>query len=186
MPWWETFVALGYPGILVLNFLGASTIVFPVPYTAALLAAGASGYFNPLLLAVAAGLGSAAGEFVGYGAGYTGRRFIGEKYDRKFRAILTIFRRYGAPAIFLFALTPLPDDLLFVPLGLARYSFWKAFIPCVLGKFVMALVLVLFGSAAGRFFTQSWISALIVAVIFILVIYAIFRVDWVKVAEKYA
>ncbi|KXA93285.1 hypothetical protein AKJ37_00485 [candidate division MSBL1 archaeon SCGC-AAA259I09] len=184
MPWWDPLIALGYPGIFVLNFLGASSIVFPIPYTVALLVAGTSHSFNPLLLAAVAGLGSALGEFVGYGAGYAGRKVVGGDYERKFEAMLKIFERYGTPAIFLFALTPLPDDLLFIPLGLARYSFWKAFIPCVAGKFLMALILVYIGSAAGWAFGTNWITALITGIVLIVIIYAVLRLDWVKLADR--
>lgn len=184
MPWWETLVSLGYPGIFILSFLGACTVVFPLPYTAGLVAAGATGYFNLLALAIAAGLGSAVGEFVGYGAGYAGRNFAGGKYESKFKAMLRIFRRYGTPAIFLFALTPLPDDLLFVPLGLARYSFWRAFIPCVAGKFLMSFILVHFGARMGAAFISSWVSMVLFAILMILVIYIILRIDWVKIADR--
>ncbi len=184
MSWWDPLVALGYPGIFILNFLGASSIVIPIPYTVALIAAGATGYFNPLLLAVVAGLGSGAGELVGYGAGYAGRTLVGEEHERKFKAMLKIFDKYGGPAIFLFALTPLPDDLLFIPLGLARYDFWKAFIYCALGKFSMALILIYVGELAGWFVGGSWITAFITAIVLILIIYGTLRLDWVDIAER--
>ncbi|KXA90014.1 hypothetical protein AKJ61_01675 [candidate division MSBL1 archaeon SCGC-AAA259B11] len=186
MAWLDFLVAFGYPGMFLLNFLGASSIVFPIPYTPALIAAGATGSFHPFLLAIVAGLGSGLGEFVGYGAGYAGRSIVGEGYERKFEAMLKIFNKYGTPAIFVFALTPLPDDLLFIPLGLARYEFIKAFIPCVLGKFLMALILIYIGKTAGWFIGQSWISAFITGIILIIIMYIIFRLDWVKIAERFA
>ncbi len=48
--------------------------------------------------------------------------------------MVKLFDKYGPATIFLFALTPLPDDLLFIPLGVMRYPFWKAFIPALFGK----------------------------------------------------
>lgn len=186
MSWWQPLVGLGYGGIFLLSFLGASSIVIPIPYTAALLAAGAAGQFNLLLLAVAAGLGSAAGELVGYGAGYAGRKVVSGDYERKFDAMLRIFERFGAPAIFVFALTPLPDDLLFIPLGLAKYSLWKAFATCAAGKFVMSLILVHAGFAAGWAFGGGWLSAAVTGVVLVALIVLIFRVDWVKLADRLA
>lgn len=186
MTWWQPLVTLGYPGVFLLSFLGASSIIFPIPYTAGLIAFGATGYFDLLLLATIAGLGSAAGEFVGYGAGYAGRKFVSGKHERKFKAMLRIFNKFGAPAIFLFALTPLPDDLLFIPLGLARYNFLKAFIPCALGKFLMCLILVHTGSVAGQMFAAGWLLALVTAVFLVLIIYLVLWVDWVKIADRFA
>lgn len=131
-------------------------------------------------------MGSGLGEFVGYLGGYAGRRFVGEEREKQFDAMLRIFNRYGAPAIFFFALTPLPDDLLFIPLGLARYNFWKAFIPCVAGKFAMAYIIVKFGEMVGYFTGGGWLTALATAIMLILVIYFVFRADWVEIANKLA
>lgn len=186
MAWWNALIGLGYPGILLISFLGASSIIFPIPYQAALLTAGYSGYFNHVLLAVFSGLGAGFGELVGYIAGYGGRSLVSEKREEQFDAMLRIFERYGAPAIFIFALTPLPDDLLFIPLGLARYNFWKAFLPCIAGKFVMSIIIVEIGSLVGYLTEGGWLTVLGTAVMLILVIYFIFRADWVEIANKIA
>ncbi len=186
MSWWSPLVGLGYPGVFLLSFIGASSVIFPIPYTTGLLVIGATGYFNSYLLAVAAGLGAGVGEFVGYSVGYAGRGFTGEEYEEKFEAMLRIFKRYGPPAVFVFALTPLPDDLLFIPLGFTRYSFWKAFIPCILGKFLMSFILIRIGVATGQAIAGGWLPALITTVALILVMVLIFRLDWVRIAEKFA
>ena len=55
--------------------------------------------------------------------------------------MVKLFDRYGPAAIFFFALTPLPDDLLFIPLGVMRYPFLKAFIPALFGKTLMMFIL---------------------------------------------
>ena len=185
MDWWQPFVTLGYPGIFVLSFLGASSIILPIPYAGALLAAGATRQFDPLLLATASGLGAATGEFVGYCLGYAGRRFASKKYERSFNGMLRIFDRFGAPAIFVFALTPLPDDLLFIPLGLARYDLWKAFIPCVAGKFLMSLILIHTGSVAWETLGGSWPAVLASAAALVLVLILIFRIDWEKLITRW-
>jgi membrane protein DedA with SNARE-associated domain len=100
--------------------------------------------------------------------------------------ILRLFSRYGAISIFIFALTPLPDDLLFIPLGIMRYSVIKAFIPCIIGKTLMCLIV-----AYGGYFSVSAIEALfgeeggpltIIAstVLLMVVIIAMFKIDWEK------
>lgn len=185
MEWWQALAGLGYPGVFLLSFIGASSIIIPIPYTVALLAISATGQFNLFLLAVAAGLGAAVGELVGYGLGYAGRGFVSKKHNRRFNAMRKILDRFGMPAVFIFALTPLPDDLLFIPLGFMRYNFWKVFIPCVAGKFLMSLIIVHVGAAAGQMFVGNWIVALVTAILLILIVIAIFRINWEKLADKY-
>jgi len=171
-----------------LSFIGAASIIFPIPYTVVLLAISTTGQFNPLLLAVVAGLGSAVGELVGYGIGYMGKGVVGKKRERRLNAMLRLFNRFGinrfgAAAIFIFALTPLPDDLLFIPLGLSRYKLWKVFLPCVAGKFLMFLIIAYAGGAVGQLYTESPIFSVLTMILLVLVIIAIFRIDWEKVEK---
>lgn len=183
----STFGKFGYPGIFLLSFIGAASVIVPIPYTIVLLTISAPQFgFNPLLLAIVAGFGAAVGELVGYGLGYAGRRVMSKKYDRRFNAMLKIFNRFGMPAVFIFALTPLPDDLLFIPLGLMRYNLWKVFIPCVLGKFLMSLIITHVGVAAGAVFAEGgMIIAVATTILLVLVVVAMFRINWEKLVEKY-
>ncbi len=175
---WED---LGYGGVLFLSFVGSSSVILPVPYTVVLLSIAPA--FEPVLFAVAVGVGSALGEMVGYGLGYAGRVALGEKEKKKLRAMLQVFKRYGPWAIFLFALTPLPDDLLFVPLGLMRYSLLNALVACALGKFCMGLILAYSGHVAESFFSSSWLMAPITAVVLALIVVLVFRIDWTRLAR---
>jgi len=178
---WED---LGYGGIFLISFLGASSILIPFPYTVILLSMAPA--FSPLPFALSAGIGSAFGEGVGYGLGYAGRGTLKENEKMKLDAMLSIFQRWGLLAIFLFAFTPLPDDLLFVPLGMMKYNFWKAISVCAFGKFSMALVLAYSGQVAGNVFTTHWMLALLTAVTLAIVVFLSLRIDWVKLARKRA
>lgn len=199
---WMESLALqyGYFGIFLLSFIGALSILLPIPYTVIIftlggLKIGDAWVFEPVFIAVAAGLGSAIGEFSGYLLGFGGRKVISERYRKKMDFLLKLFYRYGPVAIFIFALTPLPDDLLFIPLGVMRYSFVKAFIPALAGKFLMSLII----AYSGRFsidiirdlfgVESDWISALIgmaLAVVLLIIIFILmFKVDWEKYFEKY-
>ncbi len=187
----------GYFGIFLISLLGALSIIFPIPYTVIIFTLGgtAKGVFEPLWIAVAAGLGSAIGEFSGYLLGFGGRKAISEKYKRKMEFLLKVFERYGQISIFLFALTPLPDDLLFIPLGVMRYSFLKAFIPTLVGKFCMNLIVAYSGRFSFRIIKDifgvesDWISALIsmvLAIVLLVIIFILmFKVDWEKYFGKY-
>ena len=180
----------GYFGVFLVSLIGTMAIVIPIPYTVVILFLGIEGW-DPLLLTIAGGSGSAIGEIAGYFLGYYGRRIISEERQRKMGYFLKLFGRYTPAAIFLFALTPLPDDLLFIPLGILQYSLVKAFIPAILGKALMCYILASFGKVYGDILgfvfgdTGSWIGTIITAVLLILVIYALYRVDWEKVFDKY-
>jgi len=190
----------GYFGIFLISLVGALSIFFPIPYTVVIftlggLKVGEAWVFEPVWIAVAAGIGSAVGEFSGYLLGFGGRRVIGEKYKKKMEFLMKLFDRFGPIVIFVFALTPLPDDLLFIPLGVIRYSLVRALIPAVVGKICMNFIV----AYSGRFSVQiirdifgvesDWISGLIgmvlALVLLIIVFVVMFKVDWEKRFEKY-
>jgi len=192
--WMENLaIQYGYFGIFLISFVGAVSIFFPTPYTVIIFALGST--FEPLWIAVAAGIGSAVGEFSGYLLGLGGRKVISGRYKEKMEFLVKVFNKFGLVTIFLFALTPLPDDLLFIPLGVMRYSIVRAFVPALIGKFCMNLIV----AYSGRFSIQiirdifgvegDWVSALIgmvLAVVLLVIVFVVmFRVDWEKYFEKY-
>jgi membrane protein YqaA with SNARE-associated domain len=193
--WLQNFsIQYGYLGIFLVSLLGSASIFFPIPYTVVLFTVGSLEKFNPILIAFASGLGSAVGEFSGYLLGLGGRKVISEKGKRNVEFLLKIFGRYGALAIFMFALTPLPDDLLFIPLGVMRYGFIRAFIPAFLGKLCMSLIIVYsarftIGIICQIFGIESdWalaiISMVIALILLTLIFILMFKVDWEKTFEK--
>jgi len=194
-------VQYGYFGIFLISMLGAMSIFVPIPYTVVIFTLGGlrdsfgNFLFEPLLIAAAAGAGAAIGEFSGYLIGFGGRKVIGEKYKRKMDILMKLFKRFGPIVIFGFALTPLPDDLLFIPLGVMRYSMLAAFIPALLGKFISNLIVAYAGRfllyVIGSFFGvegegMSFLIGTILAIVLLLIVFIImFKVDWEKRAERY-
>jgi membrane protein DedA with SNARE-associated domain len=201
LQWMKTFAyQYSYLGVFLISLLGATSIFVPIPSTVVIFALGAAKVsgnwlFDPLLLGLFAGLGATLGEFSGYLIGFGGRKVIGEKYKKKMDILMRLFKRFGPVVIFVFALTPLPDDLLFIPLGVMRYSVVAAFIPAFIGKFLSNLII----AYAGRLTLQiigdvfgaegegmSFLVGTIIAVVLLIVIFVImFKVDWEKRAEKY-
>ena len=185
----------GYIGIFLISLLGAMSIFIPIPYTVVIFVLGASPSFDPLWIAVAAGAGAAIGEFSGYLIGFGGRRVIGNKYKKKMDFLTKLFKKYGAIAIFIFALTPLPDDLLFIPLGIMRYSLLRAFVPAILGKFFSNLIIaysgrlsleivsILFGVEGEG--TSLLVGTIIGIVLLVIVFIIMFKLDWEKYFAKY-
>jgi membrane protein YqaA with SNARE-associated domain len=181
-------VQYGYLGVFLISMLGAMSIFIPIPYTVVIFTLGAQQSFDPLWIAVAAGTGSTIGEFSGYLIGFGGRRVIGEKYKKKMDFLTKLFKKFGPIVIFVFSLTPLPDDLLFIPLGIMRYSLLQAFIPALLGKFVSNLII----AYSGRFSVDiikyifgvegegmSALIGIILALVLMVIVFVImFKVDW--------
>lgn len=184
-----------YLGVFLISLVGTMSIIIPIPYTFIILTLGMQGVMNPLLLTIAGGLGSAVGEFSGYVLGYYGRAVVSEKRQKKMNYIVKVLEnRYGPVVVFLFALTPLPDDLLFIPLGVLRYSFVKAFIPCFFGKLLMVAILAYGGQlyyavlstvfGQGTFEVELFTSV-ITAILLVFIFVAMFKIDWEKVLRKY-
>jgi membrane protein DedA with SNARE-associated domain len=104
--------------------------------------------------------------------------------------MVKLFDRYGPVTIFLFALTPLPDDLLFIPLGVMRYPFLKAFIPSLLGKTLMTFILAYSGQQSidliiNVFGESGWIGTVITVALLVVIIVAMIKIDWEKLFEKH-
>lgn len=182
---WLRDIALkyGYLGISFISFLGSLSIIFPIPYTAVIFMMG--GWFEPNLLALSAGVGSALGEILGYIIGYYGGSLISEERRRKMEPIVKIFMRYGAIAVFLFALTPLPDDLLIIPLGIMRLPLIKVFLPCALGKISMCFII----AYGGRLLKEvvAWFIAgeeedlllmAVTSILLVAIIIVMLKIDW--------
>jgi membrane protein YqaA with SNARE-associated domain len=194
--WLQNFaVQYGYLGIFLISLIGAMSIFVPIPYTVVIFILGGLETFDPFLIAVAAGLGSAIGEFSGYLLGVGGRKVIGDRYKKRMDFITKLFKKYGSVAIFIFALTPLPDDLLFIPLGVMRYSLLRAFIPAVLGKFVSNLIIAYSGRLSLDIVKNIFgvegegmsllIGTIIGIVLLVIVFIIMFKVNWEKHFAKY-
>ena len=189
LDWMEQFAhQFGYLGVFVISFIGSVSVIFPVPYTIVIYLLGA--VLDPFFVAVSGGLGSALGEFSGYVLGYYGRTIVSEERRKKMNYMVKVFDRYGPASIFLFALTPLPDDLLFIPLGVMRYPFLKAFIPALLGKTLMTFILAYSGQQSFElieviFGGSGLLGTVITVALLILIIVAMIKIDWEKLFEKH-
>ncbi len=178
----------GYLGVFLISFIGSVSVIFPIPYTLAIFVLGV--ILDPTIVAVCGGVGAAIGEFSGYAIGYYGRSIVNEQRQKKMDYMVKLFDKYGAAAIFLFALTPLPDDLLFIPLGVMRYPFWKAFIPALLGKTAMTFILAYSGQQSIElietiFGGSGWLGTVITAVLLVVIIAAMIKIDWEKLFERH-
>jgi len=189
---WQLFLPYRYLGVFAISFIGTASIIIPIPYTLLIFSLSTtSTEWDPILLTIAGGTGSAIGEMSGYALGYFGRKAISQERQRKMTYLVKIFDRYGPLAIFVFALTPLPDDLLYIPLGILRYKFYKAFIPTLIGKLLMIFIITYFGRTAGaviRFLFGEGGAEIVIAattILLLIILIVMYRIDWEKVFQKY-
>jgi membrane protein YqaA with SNARE-associated domain len=123
----------------------------------------AGSMLNPLAVGIIAGIGSAIGEMTAYAIGFGGRKLFDKKKKKKpakaedsskwfRRAEEWMHKRGGFVVIFLFAVTPLPDDVIGIICGSIRYDIKKFFIACLLGKIILSL-----GIAYAGFYGAQWI-----------------------------
>ncbi|MCX6080682.1 MAG: VTT domain-containing protein [Chloroflexi bacterium] len=123
----------GYPGIFIISILANATVLLPAPGVAVVFTMG--GLFNPFILGIVAGTGSAIGELSGYMAGYSGQAVI-EKSDI-YNRIHPFIDKYGAATVFVLAAIPNPFfDLGGVAAGVLKMPLRTFLTWCVLGKIV--------------------------------------------------
>ncbi len=115
----------------------------------------AQSYPNWILLGIVSGLGAAIGEITSYIIGRligASKKMSESEMGEKFHRIRTKFEEKPASipiTIFLFAMTPLPDDAILVPMGMMKYPYWKSIPPCTLGKTILCTLMAWLGFWVG-------------------------------------
>jgi membrane protein YqaA with SNARE-associated domain len=135
-----------YIGVFIISIFGNFTVIFPVPYLFILLLIALTPGFtllDALLLGIVAGAGAAIGETVAWLLGRTQSESLEESPTGQqiLKIRNQIDRGYGGLLIFIYAATPLPDDILLIALGATKYPLWKALVFCFFGKVVLALII---------------------------------------------
>jgi membrane protein YqaA with SNARE-associated domain len=135
----------GYLGAFLISLLSSATIILPVPGIAVIFALGAT--YDPYLVGLAAGAGSALGELSGYMAGYSGQGVF--KKSKTYLRMEHWMRRRGPLVIFVLAFVPNPIfDLAGAAAGILRYPVWKFLLFCFLGKAPRSILVAFAGAWA--------------------------------------
>ncbi len=182
----ELVTVYGYLGAFVVCALGNISIIIPIPFALVVYAFGST--LNPLLLGLVSGLGSTLGEMFSYFLGWGGRKVIESRYGSRLDAVENLIDRYGALTVFLFALLPLPDDLLLIPLGMMKYDIKKTFIAMLLGKTLMCLLLASSGAFSFNFLRDVFASGGVVGgaaslILLVVIIIGMVKIDWAKIFD---
>jgi membrane protein DedA with SNARE-associated domain len=176
----------GYFGAFIISLFGNFTVFFPVPFAITIYAFGAT--LNPLALGLVCGFGSTIGEFSAYIIGRGGRRIIENSYGKRLDTAKLLIQRYGMMIIFIFAVLPLPDDLILIPMGMLRYSLKKAITAMLIGKIIMCTSVAYAGYFSYSFirdiFSESGIiGGVLSTIVLAVIIIALIKVDWTKYIE---
>jgi membrane protein DedA with SNARE-associated domain len=135
----------GYYGTFLVSLAGSSTVLVPLPFFVVIITAGYK--LNPFFVGLSAGLGAAIGELTGYGLGFSGRNIIEKRRKKGMEKVEGLFQKYGGfLVIFLFAATPLPDDIVGILAGSLKYPLKKFFIASLIGKIIFNMTLAYAGS----------------------------------------
>lgn len=97
--------------------------------------------------------------------------------------ISQLTKKYGDIIIFIFAATPLPDDIYIVPAGLMKFPFWRFLLANTAGKIVLAtftayLSRAYFDIAYNLFGVDSLPVVIAAIVVTILITILLLRADW--------
>jgi uncharacterized membrane protein YdjX (TVP38/TMEM64 family) len=123
--------SLGYLGAFLIALVTTATIFLPVPGIVLIFALGA--VYNPVLVGLAAGAGSALGEITGYMLGFSGQFAV--ENNKTYQRLELWMRRRGCIAIFVLSFVPNPFfDVAGAAAGVLRYPWWRFIVCCFLGK----------------------------------------------------
>ena len=188
---------VGYLSLALINFFGSLIPFVPLPGFLVLATMSVGDKFDLHVLAILSALTATAAKQIIFFASYSGRKIISEKTRKRMRPFERLVKRYGFPAAFLAAATPIPDDLVYVPLGLAKFNPKKFFIATLSGKFVLSYSIVFlshyFGLSLVEPFLENiddatpvYIGIIIFGAMMTAVIVLLLRLDWVRIMGKFA
>lgn len=157
----------------------------PLPYL--LVVVLLSGNLNPLLLGLAAGAGGAIGKVTSYLLGRFGYRVAGNATQENIDALHGVLSRYGALGVFVFSVTPLPDDVYVIPMGIIRLPFWRFFIANLAGKVVLSVAVAYLGrqylASLSVVLGDSLLAMAEVVIVTVALSLLVMKADWVSAVK---
>ncbi len=185
----------GYLGIFGVSLLGSLLVFVPMPYFFLVILASVNSHFDPTIIGVVSAIGATFAKVIIFQASYTGSKLMSKNTEKRIRPFMRLVSRYGGVAAFIAAVTPLPDDLVYIPLGLARYGLPQFILYTLSGKILFTL-LIAWGSRLSFNYisfiiegTSDPIGAIFISSIFIIItiltVYLIMKLDWAKVLGKW-
>jgi len=188
---------IGYIGLALVSFFGSLIPFVPLPSFIFLATMAAGDKFNIHYLVLISAITATVAKQIIFLVSYGGRKMMNDKTRARMRPFERLVKRYGAVAAFVAAATPIPDDLIYVPLGLARYNPVRFFISTFLGKIVLGYVVVLLSHFFGMTYVEPFLENIkdpsvvyigfaVFAVMMTVAILLLLRLDWEKILGRFA
>jgi len=197
---WELFPftpEVGYLGLAIVSFFGSLIPFVPIPSFVLVATMAVGEQFDIHVLVLIAALTSTAAKQIIFYISYGGRKIISEKTKKRMKPFQKLVKRYGGSAAFVAAATPIPDDLVYIPLGLAKYNPKRFFIATLLGKFVLYYVIVLISHYMGLSLLEPilqdiedplpvYIGIIILGLAMTIIVILLLRLNWERILSRVA
>jgi len=197
---WELFPftpEVGYLGLTIVSFFGSLIPFVPIPSFILVATMAAGEQFDIHVLVLIAALTSTAAKQIIFYVSYGGRKIISEKTKKRMLPFQKLVKRYGGSAAFIAAATPIPDDLVYIPLGLAKYNPKRFFVATLLGKFVLYYVIVLISHYMGLSLLEPilqqiddplpvYIGIIALGIAMTVVVILLLRLNWERILGRIA
>jgi len=188
---------VGYLSLALVNFFGSLVPFVPLPGFLLLATMSVGDQFDLHVLALLSAITATVAKQIIFFVSSSGRKIINEKTRKRMRPFERLVKRYGAAAAFVAAATPIPDDIIFVPLGLAKYNPKKFFVATLTGKIVLSYVIVFISHYLGLSLvepfleniddvTPVYIGIIIFGAMMTAVIVLLLKLDWERILGKVA
>ena len=187
----------GYLILALVNFFGSLIPFVPLPGFLLLATMSVGDQYDLHVLALLSAITATVAKQIIFFVSFSGRRIMNEKTRKRMRPFERLVKKYGAAAAFVAAATPIPDDIIFVPLGLAKYNPKRFFIATLTGKIVLSYIIVFISHYIGLSFiepfleniddtTSVYIGIIVFGAIMTAVIVLLLKLDWVRIMGKFA
>ena len=188
---------VGYIGLTLVSFFGSLIPFVPLPSFLLLATMSVGDQFDLHIIALISAFTATGAKIIVFSVSYGGRRIIGEKSRKRMRPFERLIKKYGAAAAFFAAATPMPDDLIYVPLGLAKYNPKRFIIATLAGKIVLSYIIVFishyFGLSLIEPFLEDiedvstiYIGIVVFAAIMTAVVILLLKLDWQRIMGRFA
>ena len=186
----------GYVILALVNFFGSLIPFVPLPGFLLLATMSIGNEYDLHILALVSAVSATAAKQIIFYVSFKGRKIISKKTLKRMRPFQRLVTKYGAAAAFVAAATPMPDDIIFVPLGLAKYNPKKFFVSTLVGKIVLSYSIVFLYHYLGLSVveplvkdlddaTPIYIGVVVFGVMMTLVIVLLLRLDWARILGKF-
>lgn len=143
----------GFIAVFLLSLIGCLSVV-PIPYTYILFLIAMHYELNPIIVSLGGAFGSTLGETIAWFLGRASSSILRDtKYFKRIETIIKFTKSHSSITLpiltFIFALTPLPDKILFLPLGVVRYSVLRLLPAAFMGKMMMNIIIIITAQTWG-------------------------------------